>query len=167
MLFYFELSIISLLFYLWLMSFFLWTFISVVTQEYQTDAHSVYVISGNAALLKCEIPSFVADFVTVYSWTDNMQNEFFQGINKNYGKHEKWWIIDAKTIIIDRNSSSTAINILSPQSFLITIGKSQTQFNWSKQYIFQNKQGGTSGLSIEIDFVDRFFLDTTPVQVLQ
>ena len=61
----------------------------MVTQEYQTDAHSVYVISGNVALLKCEIPSFVADFVTVYSWTDNMQNEFFQGINKNYGKHEK------------------------------------------------------------------------------
>ena len=109
-----------------------------MTQEYQTDAHSVYVISGNAALLKCEIPSFVADFVTVYSWTDNMQNEFFQGINKNYGKHEKWCMMNnrRKTIIIDRNSSSTAIKILSPQSFLTTIGKSKTQFVWSKQYIF-------------------------------
>ena len=102
----------------------------MVTQEYQTDAHSVYVISGNVALLKCEIPSFVADFVTVYSWTDNMQNEFFQGINKNYGKHEKRCMMNnrRKTIIIDRNSSSTAIKILSPQSFLITIGKFQTSF---------------------------------------
>ena len=60
--------------------------IAVVTQEYQTDAHSVYVITGNAALIKCEIPSFVADFVSVDSWTDNDENEYFLGINKNYGK---------------------------------------------------------------------------------
>ena len=61
-------------------------FVAVVTQEYQTDAHSVYVIVGNSALIKCEIPSFVADFVSVYSWTDNANNEYFTGINKNYGK---------------------------------------------------------------------------------
>ena len=35
-----------------------------VTQDYRTDAQIVYVIIGNAALMKCEIPSFVADFVT-------------------------------------------------------------------------------------------------------
>lgn len=29
-----------------------------------------YVIRGNAAVLKCSIPSFVADFVIVVSWTD-------------------------------------------------------------------------------------------------
>ena len=56
--------------------------------------------------------------------------------------------IRRKTIIIDRNSSSTAINILSPQSFLITIGKSQTQFVSSKQYIFQNKHFRYSSLAI-------------------
>ena len=61
-------------------------FVSVVTQEYETDAHKVYVIVGNSALIKCEIPSFVADFVSVYSWTDNNNNEYFTGINKNYGK---------------------------------------------------------------------------------
>ena len=59
--------------------------ISVVSQAYQTDAHSVYVIVGNAALIKCEIPSFVADFVSVESWTDNEQNQYFQVIDKNYG----------------------------------------------------------------------------------
>ena len=58
----------------------------MVTQQYQTDAHSVYVIVGNSALIKCEIPSFVADFVSVYSWTDDKNNEYFMGINKNYGK---------------------------------------------------------------------------------
>ena len=40
---------------------------------------------GNSALLKCEIPSFVADFVTLDSWTDNQGNEYFSGLNSNYG----------------------------------------------------------------------------------
>lgn len=29
-----------------------------------------YVIRGNAAVLKCSIPSFVADFVKIESWID-------------------------------------------------------------------------------------------------
>lgn len=49
----------------------------MVAQDYNTEAHNVYVIIGNAALLKCEIPSFVADFVSVSSWTDDLGNEFF------------------------------------------------------------------------------------------
>ncbi len=56
-----------------------------VTQDYETDVPKVYVIGGNSALLKCEIPSFVADFVSVESWTDNKHNEYFSGITKNYG----------------------------------------------------------------------------------
>ena len=67
------------------MFFLYFKYITVVTQVYQTDAHSVYVITGNAAIIKCEIPSFVADFVSVYSWTDNVHNEYFQGIDKTYG----------------------------------------------------------------------------------
>ena len=62
------------------------SYFSVVSQAYQTDAHSVYVITGNSALIKCEIPSFVADFVAVDSWTDNEQNEYFEELDKNYGK---------------------------------------------------------------------------------
>ena len=50
---------------------------SVVAQDYNTEAHNVYVIIGNAALLKCEIPSFVADFVSIISWTDDQGMEFF------------------------------------------------------------------------------------------
>lgn len=30
-----------------------------------------YVIRGNTAVLKCSIPSFVADYVQVESWLDN------------------------------------------------------------------------------------------------
>ena len=43
------------------------------------------MIVGNAALLKCEIPSFVADFVTIDSWIDNENNEYFSALNLNYG----------------------------------------------------------------------------------
>lgn len=66
-------------------NFFRLQLVAAVPQAYQTDAHSVYVITGNAALIKCEIPSFVADFVTVDSWTDNEQNEYFEELDKNYG----------------------------------------------------------------------------------
>ena len=62
-------------------------FFSVIAQTYTTDAHKTYVILGNSALIKCEIPSFVADFVSVISWVDNKGAEYFPnhiGINNNY-----------------------------------------------------------------------------------
>lgn len=40
----------------------------VVSQTYITEAENEFVIRGNAAVMKCKIPSFVADFVTVDSW---------------------------------------------------------------------------------------------------
>ena len=43
----------------------------VVTQEYSTKAEDEYVIKGNDVLIKCKIPSFVADFVQVIGWIDN------------------------------------------------------------------------------------------------
>lgn len=42
--------------------------IAVVTQFYMTEAENEYVIKGNAAVMKCKIPSFVADFVQVEAW---------------------------------------------------------------------------------------------------
>ena len=42
----------------------------VVAQEYVAEADNEYVINGNSAIFKCEIPSFVADFVHVTSWTE-------------------------------------------------------------------------------------------------
>ena len=58
----------------------------MVTQDYDTDLLKAFVIKGNEALLKCEIPSFVADFVTVESWVDNEGNQYFSGTTNNYGK---------------------------------------------------------------------------------
>ena len=51
---------------------------SVVAQTYNTDARKIHVIIGNSALMKCDIPSFVADFVSVISWVDNDGIEYFQ-----------------------------------------------------------------------------------------
>ncbi|XP_046417326.1 Down syndrome cell adhesion molecule-like protein Dscam2 isoform X6 [Neodiprion lecontei] len=41
---------------------------AVVTQYYEAEVVSEYVIRGNAAIVKCTIPSFVAEFVSVESW---------------------------------------------------------------------------------------------------
>nr|XP_015838915.1 PREDICTED: Down syndrome cell adhesion molecule isoform X43 [Tribolium castaneum] len=41
---------------------------AVVNQYYEAEVVSEYVIRGNTAVLKCNIPSFVADFVRVEAW---------------------------------------------------------------------------------------------------
>ena len=43
---------------------------SVVSQDYYLEAESKNVILGNAVVLRCEVPSFVADFVSVTGWVD-------------------------------------------------------------------------------------------------
>lgn len=49
---------------------------AVVQQFYQSEVNNEYVIRGNAAVLKCSIPSFVADFVSVVSWHDEAGESF-------------------------------------------------------------------------------------------
>jgi hypothetical protein len=39
---------------------------------------------GNAAILKCSIPSFVADFVYVVAWIDSDGQEFLPSKDKNF-----------------------------------------------------------------------------------
>lgn len=52
------------------------SFIAVVHQYYQSEVNNEYVIRGNAAILKCSIPSFVAEFVQVIGWQDDQGNSF-------------------------------------------------------------------------------------------
>ncbi|CAH3959398.1 unnamed protein product [Pieris brassicae] len=49
---------------------------AVVQQQYESEVNNEYVIRGNSAILKCSIPSFVADFVSVISWHDEQENSF-------------------------------------------------------------------------------------------
>ena len=40
-------------------------------QSYRVDVGVAQVILGNEVLLKCDIPSFVTDFVSVSDWVDS------------------------------------------------------------------------------------------------
>lgn len=53
-------------------------------QFYQSEVNNEYVIRGNSAVMKCSIPSFVADFVEVIAWTDTDGNTFSLN-HTNYG----------------------------------------------------------------------------------
>lgn len=44
---------------------------SVVSQFYESQVYDEYVIRGNAAVLKCNIPSFVSDHVEIIEWVDS------------------------------------------------------------------------------------------------
>jgi hypothetical protein len=51
--------------------------IPVVNQFYDPEIlGKEYVMRGNAAILKCTIPSFVADFVSVTAWIDEEGQEY-------------------------------------------------------------------------------------------
>jgi hypothetical protein len=34
------------------------------------------VIKGNSGILKCEVPSFVADFLQIVAWVDGDENSY-------------------------------------------------------------------------------------------
>ena len=50
--------------------------VAVVNQYYEAEVVSEYVIKGNTAVLKCTIPSFVADFVKVEAWLASDGTEY-------------------------------------------------------------------------------------------
>ena len=56
----------------------------MVNQFYEAEILTEYVIRGNTAVLKCSIPSFVADFVQVEAWIDN-SGEVLVPSTQNYG----------------------------------------------------------------------------------
>ena len=58
-------------------------FFSAVSQGYQTGTIDEHVIIGNDVLMKCTVPSFVGDFVSVVGWIDNMGNTYLA--NARYG----------------------------------------------------------------------------------
>ena len=58
----------------------------MVHQTYDVFVESEHVILGNDALLKCKIPSYVTDFVSVLEWVDESEislNALTQGKNLN------------------------------------------------------------------------------------
>ncbi|MPC33064.1 hypothetical protein E2C01_026403 [Portunus trituberculatus] len=57
--------------------------VTVVAQPYETRVSDEFVIRGNAAILKCSIPSFVADFVTVQAWITDDSMAYYP--SRDYG----------------------------------------------------------------------------------
>ena len=60
---------------------------AAVNQEYETDVGKEYVIVGNNGLMKCDVPSFVADLVRVASWEDS-SGRVYSPTNQNYGTNK-------------------------------------------------------------------------------
>lgn len=56
-----------------------------MTQFYITEAENEYVIKGNSAVMKCKIPSFVADFIFVEAWIDEDGNELTYNLDDKFG----------------------------------------------------------------------------------
>lgn len=58
---------------------------AVVNQKYEAEILTEYVIRGNSGILKCSIPSFVADFVQVESWISNDGVSYTMSEKNDYG----------------------------------------------------------------------------------
>lgn len=59
---------------------------TVVSQNYKARVMDEDILRGNSAILKCQIPSFVADFVEVVSWeTDDGEAYTTSNLGKVYG----------------------------------------------------------------------------------
>ncbi|XP_068204699.1 cell adhesion molecule Dscam2-like [Palaemon carinicauda] len=49
---------------------------AVVEQYWEVQVYNQYVLEGNTAVLKCKVPPFVKDFVTITSWTEGHSNYY-------------------------------------------------------------------------------------------
>lgn len=58
--------------------------VSVVIQPYEAEADNEYVIRGNSAIMKCEIPSYVSDFIVVDMWVDSDGGSYYPNTDQ-YG----------------------------------------------------------------------------------
>ncbi len=69
----------------------------MVGQAYNTYGAPEEIILGNEALLKCSVPSFVADFVSVIGWTDSEAGDYFLG--KTSDGTVTWWPYSVNMIL--------------------------------------------------------------------
>lgn len=56
----------------------------VVAQNYEIDVIKEFAIKGNSAVMKCQVPSYVSDFVHVISWITE-DSEYILG--SDYGRN--------------------------------------------------------------------------------
>lgn len=56
----------------------------MVNQYYEGQVYDVFVIKGNAAVFKCNVPSFVSDHLEIVSWEDTQGTKYLP--SDDYGK---------------------------------------------------------------------------------
>lgn len=61
----------------------------MVNQFYDAEITKEYVMRGNSAIIKCLIPSFVADFVQVVAWINEDKEEIVPAKDFSGGKERK------------------------------------------------------------------------------
>lgn len=60
----------------------------MVHQYYQTRLTDEFVLNGNAAILKCLIPSYISDFVFVDAWLTDEGEEYLPVTDGDFGNFE-------------------------------------------------------------------------------
>ncbi|KAJ8918536.1 hypothetical protein NQ315_013041 [Exocentrus adspersus] len=110
----------------------------VVQQFYQTEVNNEYVIRGNAAVLKCSIPSFVADFVGVVSWSDSEGNQY--GMHEdNYVVHQYYeaevvseYVIRGNTAVLKCNIPSFVADYVRVEAW---VGSDDSLYTYNTNYV--------------------------------
>lgn len=79
---YYKLVVVYCFFFFFLHYYFIrHSATTAVSQYYEVDVNKEPVIKGNSVVMKCGIPSFVADYVTVLSWSTGNGEHFYPGID--------------------------------------------------------------------------------------
>ncbi|XP_050547934.1 uncharacterized protein LOC126909541 [Daktulosphaira vitifoliae] len=105
-------------------------FENVVSQEYASEVVTEYVIRGNAVILKCTIPSFVADFVAVHSWISSEGQEFNYidsgyVVNQNYETElmPSEYVIRGNSLVLKCNIPSFVADFVTVDSWVSSDGQ--------------------------------------------
>lgn len=69
---------------------------AVVAQFYETRVIDEFVLRGNSVIMKCNLPSFVADFVYVEAWISYDDSE----ITEYIANDTKWGILPQRHNLI-------------------------------------------------------------------
>ncbi|KAG5667730.1 hypothetical protein PVAND_015701 [Polypedilum vanderplanki] len=82
---------------------------AVAAQNYDTDINTEYVIRGNAAILKCVLPSYLSDYLTIISW--KIDDEELKYDDKNYVANQFYDAEVLSEYIIKGNAAIIKCNI--------------------------------------------------------
>lgn len=110
--------------------------ITVVQQFYQARVIDEFVLRGNAGLLKCNLPSFVADFVDIESWIDDDGMEIFRN-STEFGSFTKQNII-MLLLLIFVDFDSYVLNYMHILKWIPNFSKASFVSHCSNLYLHTN-----------------------------